>query len=109
MTEQQNNPLEPSSPQEAPPSNLAPHRGVLILILGIAGIVCCFIAGIVAWILGNKDLEEMAQGRMDPTGQGLTQAGKICGIVSVVLQIIGIIIWFLVVGFSIGTSAIGNM
>jgi hypothetical protein len=29
---------------------------------------------------------------MDPSGRGLTQAGKVCGIVSVVLAIIGVII-----------------
>jgi len=72
-----------------------PHRGTLILVLGILGLVCCFICGIVAWVMGNGDLREMDAGRMDPSGRGLTQAGKICGIVSVVLQIIGLVFWLL--------------
>ena len=80
---------------------LNPHRGVLILILGILGILCCFVCGIIAWVMGNNDLREMAAGRMDPTGRGLTQAGKICGIVSVVLLIAGIVInlIFMLLGF----------
>ena len=77
------------------PSQLAPHRGVVILVLGIIGIVCCFICGIIAWVMGNNDLREMAAGRMDPSGEGLTKAGKICGMISVIIQIIGFVIWLL--------------
>ncbi len=69
-----------------------PHRGVVILVLGILGLVCCFILGIIAWVMGNGDLREMDAGRMDPSGRGLTQAGKICGIISVVLWIIWTVI-----------------
>lgn len=78
---------------------LRPHRGVLILVLGILSIVCCFICGIIAWVMGNNDLKEMAAGTMDPTGRGLTQAGKICGIVGIVLQIVWVVLWLLGVGF----------
>jgi hypothetical protein len=61
------------------------------LTLGIISLVvwCCPLAG---WIMGgivmnmaNKDLAEMAAGRMDKSGHGITLAGKICGIVAVVL------------------------
>lgn len=50
----------------------------------------CQICGIIAWVMGHSDLRDMRAGRMDPSGEGLTNAGKICGIVSVVLLIIGI-------------------
>jgi hypothetical protein len=73
------------------PQQMAPHRGTLILVLGIVGIVCCFIGGIVAWVMANTDLREMDAGRMDPDGRGLTLAGKICGIVSIVLFILGLL------------------
>ncbi len=73
-----------------------PHRGVMILVFGILGLVCCIVFGIVAWVMGNGDLREMDAGRMDPSGRGLTQAGKICGIVSVALQIVILVIWLLV-------------
>lgn len=69
-------------------SALRPHRGTLILVLGILGILCCFVCGIVAWVLGNQDMKDMAAGTMDPTGLGMTKAGKILGIISVVLTVI---------------------
>ena len=69
---------------------MRPHRGGMILALGILGIVICQICGIIAWVMANSDLAEMRAGRMDPSGEGTTNAGKICGIVSVVLLVIGI-------------------
>ncbi|MHC4230510.1 MAG: DUF4190 domain-containing protein, partial [Planctomycetota bacterium] len=81
-----------------------PHRGTLILVLGILGLVCCFICGIVAWVMGNNDLRDIDAGRIDPSGRGLTQAGKICGMVSVALQIVGLLIWLMIMAIGIGTS-----
>ncbi len=75
---------------------LKPHRGTTVLVLGIIGIACCMICGIIAWVMGNNDLKEMDAGIMDPEGRGITQAGKICGMVSVGLQIIGLLIWIAV-------------
>jgi hypothetical protein len=43
----------------------------------------------------TTDIREMNSGRMDPAGRGLTQAGKICGMVSVVLAIAGFLLGFL--------------
>jgi len=67
---------------------LKPHRGEGIVVLGIIGLICCFICGIIAWVMANNDLREMAAGIMDPRGRGLTQAGKICGIISVIPAIL---------------------
>lgn len=82
-------------PPGPPPGQYAPmmkpHRGGSILALGIIGLVCCGICGIIAWVMGNSDLAEMDAGIMDPSGRGLTKAGRIMGIISVVLSIIGII------------------
>lgn len=60
-----------------------PHRGGTVLTLGILGIVPCFICGIIAWVMANADLREIDAGQMDPAGRGMTQAGKVCGIVGV--------------------------
>ena len=84
---------------------MKPHRGTLILILGILGIIMCQPLGIVAWIMGNKDLKEIAAGTMDPEGKSLTQWGKILGIVAVVLLIIGILIFGLSMILGIGAAA----
>jgi hypothetical protein len=101
----------PVTPTETPPQSqqpLAPHRGTLILVLGILSLVCCFICGIIAWVMGNNDLKQMAAGKMDPSGEGMTKAGKICGIVGIAIQIVGIVlmvIWLIFV-FLLGASAV---
>lgn len=104
MEENSQQPPVATTQAQTPVQSVAPHRGVLILVLGILGIVCCFICGIVAWVMGNNDMREMDAGRMDPTGRGLTQAGKICGMVSVILQIVGFVIWLLMMLLGFGIS-----
>jgi hypothetical protein len=104
MAEETQVPVAPIGPQYSTQQTLRPHRGGLILALGILGLVCCFICGIIAWVMGSNDLKEMAAGRMDPYGQGLTQAGKICGMISVILQILGFVLWFLLMGLGVATS-----
>jgi len=93
-----------------------PHRGTLILTLGIISIVlsslsvCSYgllgviglIMGICAWVMGQRDLRRMRTNAMDPQGQGSTQAGWICAIIGTVfggfgfLFLIGMIVFFLV-------------
>lgn len=81
---------------------MEPHRGTLILVLGILSLVFCGIfAGIPAWVMGNSDLQKMRQGLMDRAGEGNTSAGRIMGIISVGMAIIGVILtilWLFVVG-----------
>jgi hypothetical protein len=70
----------------SPPNYQTPHRGVLILILGIFGwSFSCPILGVIAWVMGNSDLREMDCGRMDRNGRGLTQAGRVLGMVQTLL------------------------
>lgn len=85
---------------------MQPHHGTMILVLGILGLITsCFPLGIVAWVMGNDDLKKMDAGVMDPDGRGMTQAGKIIGMISVLLAILGIAIW-LVVGFLFAGAAV---
>lgn len=90
-------------------ANLAAHRGTLILILGILGLVAFGPLGIVAWVLGNSDLKEIREGRMDPEGEGLTNAGRICGMIASILMgvgllcVVGFFCFFLL--FSVGAGA----
>jgi hypothetical protein len=71
---------------------MKPHRGTVILVLGILGLVVCAPLAIAAWVMGSNDLKEMDAGTMDPTGRGATNAGKICGIIGTILMILGAII-----------------
>ena len=101
----------PPPTQPGPVQHLQPHRGVMILVFGILGIVICVIFGIVAWVMGNGDLRAMRDGRMDPTGEGLTKAGKICGIVGVVLNLIAIgfyIVFFVILAAAVAGGAVGG-
>ncbi len=81
-------------PPVAPPPDMPmqPHRGVMILVFSILSWFLCVIFGVVAWVLANSDLRAMAEGRMDPTGEGITKAGKIVAMINVILTIVGIVV-----------------
>jgi hypothetical protein len=76
-----------------------PHRGGTILTLGLVGLITCFLIcplcgliGIAAVTMGQHDLREIREGRMDPAGHGQTQAGFIVGIIGIgfgVLSVLG--------------------
>jgi len=63
----------------------------LILVLGILSIVCIPLLGPVAWIMGNKALQELDQGFGDPNSRGLVVAGRILGIIGTVLLVLSCI------------------
>ena len=86
---------------------MKPHRGTLILVLGILGLVICGILGIVAWILGNGDLRLMDAGQMDPTGRSLTNAGRICGMIATILMIIAAVVCIALFALGILGAAAG--
>lgn len=79
------------------------HRGVQILVFGILSFVVCPFFGVAAWLMGDTDLREMAQGRMDPSGRDMTKAGRICGMVGtglLALQLVIIVVAVLVMALS---------
>jgi predicted Zn finger-like uncharacterized protein len=93
--------------------DLAPHRGTLILVFGILGLlVAPLIFGPIAWIMGNNDIKEIQAGRMDPEGESQTNIGRILGMISTILGIVGIlvacvffVIWLIVVIGMFGAAA----
>lgn len=72
-----------------------------MLALGIVSLVACPLLGFAPWAMGRADLKDMDDGRMDPEGRGLTEAGKVLGIVSLVLGAIGALIAIVAVFFVI--------
>lgn len=86
---------------------MKPHRGVLILVLGILGLVACCFCAPAAWYMGSQDLAEIDAGRMDPEGRQMTQIGMILGMVAVALWALGLIIQIVLVVFMGGLAAVG--
>jgi predicted Zn finger-like uncharacterized protein len=74
-----------------------PHRGGMILAFGLISLLMAsffpvgLIFALMAWFMGNADLAEIRSGRMDPEGEGMTQAGRIMGIISTIIHILSIL------------------
>jgi len=82
-----------------------PHRGGMMLALGIIGLVVCPIVGIFAWVMSANDLRAMDEGRMDPEGKQFTQVGKILGLVASILfalQMALVLVYIVVIVLLIG-------
>jgi hypothetical protein len=84
-----------------------PHRGALVLTLGIISLVMPVLAGgtfclcggfglvgfgvaglatgLPAWFLGQGDLKAMSMREMDRSGEGMTRGGWICAIIGTIL------------------------
>ncbi len=76
------------SEQAAYPEN---SQATTILVLGIIGLICCGPLGIVAWVMGQNEIQAIDAGRRDPTNRGTANAGRIIGIVATVLWAVSIV------------------
>ncbi len=77
------------------------HRGTLVLVFGILGLVVFAPLGIFAYIFGKNDLREMDAGRMDPSGRESTKIGMILGMIATILLVIGVLITVLIIAAAI--------
>jgi hypothetical protein len=62
------------------------------LVLGILGIICCQVFGVVAWVMANNELEGIRSGRRNPANEGTATAARILGIIGAVLLGIGLVL-----------------
>lgn len=93
----------PMSPGSA---GMRPHRGTLILIFGIlAFFICGIILGPIAFFMGSADLKAMRAGQMDPSGEGITNAGRICGLIAAILNVLIFIIWIVMMVVAVVAGA----
>jgi hypothetical protein len=84
-----------------------PHRGSLILVLGILGLVLCgCFTALPAWIMGHADLQKMKAGQMDNSGYGMTMAGMVLGIIYCVLWLLVVVLWIVIFGI-LGAAGAG--
>jgi hypothetical protein len=72
-----------------------PHRGGLMLTLGILTVVFGLCCPLICWIIGGfglvmaiMDLGKMARRQMDRSGRGMTKTGMILAIVGLVIGVI---------------------
>lgn len=92
--------------QEVPPTAHAPnHRGPKIFTVGLLGFMLSACAPVGLWLgwlamqWGKEDLRAMVEGRVDREGYSLTVAGRILGIIAVVMSVIALIYWGVAIMF----------
>jgi hypothetical protein len=72
--------------------------GLLSLVGVVLGAVPGVVLGGMAWAMGSRDLMDMHEGLTDAEGEGMTSAGRTCGIIAVVLGIIGTVLFCMYFG-----------
>lgn len=87
-----------------------PHRGVLLLVFGILGVmsVSCILLGVLgifAWVMGKRDLDLIRRGQMDKEGESLTKTGYILGIVGTILFLLQAMFWVAYIIFIVAMIA----
>ena len=74
------------------------------MILGIASIACCGIAGILAVIFGFISNEKIKESNGTELGSGMAKAGIICGFIGIALWIIFLVFYILLVVLDFNAS-----
>jgi hypothetical protein len=94
-----------------PRRDYEPHRGTLVMVLGILSLVVMpIILGPIAWYMATDDLKKIRAGRMDPEGESQTNTGRVCGMVGTILGIVGLVImfFFFVIWLSVFSAVVGS-
>ena len=68
-------------------------QGTTVLVIGILSLVLCQLLGPVAWIMGNNAIAEIDANPTAYSNRSAVQAGRICGIVSTAMLILGVVIF----------------
>lgn len=69
-----------------------PHQqGTTVLVLGIVGLLVCFIASIVGLVLGNKALQEIDANPTAYTNRQSVVIGRILAIIGIIVQVLAIV------------------
>jgi hypothetical protein len=78
-----------------------PHRGALVLVLGVLGWVLCPIFSIFAVVIGKSDLDRMRRGELDRSGETATLGGAILGGVNLAIYGLVVLAVALIAGFAV--------
>jgi len=116
------NPPQPPPPPPPPAPNYgqqgyrAPNtdpnastNSILALVFGIvAYLVCPFICGIVAWIIGSSELNKIKRGESSEAGRGFATAGMWLGIVNVILSVLAILAYIVIFVLILAAGTTGH-
>jgi len=76
-------------------------KATMILVLGILGLVVSWILAPFAWVMGNRELEAIQEGRRPPDNRSTANAGRILGIIGTVLLGLAILMMVFVLGLGL--------
>ncbi len=78
-----------------------------VLVLGILSIVVCFITGIVALVISKKDMDLYRNNPTAYSSQSYNnlKAGRICAIIGIVIQVLGLIAYIAIIAFFITAAS----
>lgn len=63
------------------------------LYLGLAGLACGFLPGVVGLVLARRELASIARGESSPAGRALANAGRLLGWLNVaLLAVVGVVL-----------------
>ena len=101
----EHNPIVAKNSKE-PDVFVQPHRGSIVLVLGVLGwCTLCFVLGLIACVMGWRDLHAMKEGRMQRDGRTLTQIGMIFGLIQCIFFALGFATWIV----SLVMRAVGSI
>ncbi len=77
------------------------------LVLGILSIVVCFICGIIALVISNKDvsLYKSNPELYSAASYNNIKAGRICAVIGIALQVVGLIFYIIVIAFAVSHAS----
>ncbi len=86
---------------EFPEGGDPPDRTRIALTLGLVSLAIAPL-GVVAWVLANACLRDIAQGRIDPAGEAYARAARVLGILATCLLVLKVIAFIMVMmGFQL--------
>jgi len=81
-----------------------PHRGGIILALAILGWFSIPLLCIPAWMMGAADLKQMRAGRMDRSGEGMTQFAMIVGAIGTIIMGVAVLVTLAILVFVLSNA-----
>lgn len=104
-----------TTPPPPPPQNLgnvtggqASTNAIIALVAGILSwVMCPFILGIVAWIMGKGELGKIERGESSEAGKTFAKTGMWLGIVNVILSVLfgALYVIIMVLAFAFGSNS----